>query len=683
LKSQGDAVSDGETLRAALQHQRSGRLDDAEQRYRQLLERNPRDVNALHLLGTVQLQRGSAGEAVRYIRQAVALRPDFAMAHANLGVALRSAGDLPGAIESYDRALGLNPSDAATWLNLSTALSGLGRFTDALAASERALSLNPREPQARVGRANLLLRLLRFEEAVEAFEQALQLRPTDATLHLACAQIFSRGGRPAQALEAYRRARELSPELQLPAGGLVFMRMQLCEWSERAADMELARSHDAQAPVSPLAMLGLFDEPDLHLSTAMRWGVRLHTDVPAEVLAEERARTREPRPNLHLATRRRLRLGYLSADFRDHIVTHAIVKLLEQHDRDAFAPTALSLSSDDGSSARARLLGAMETSVDLSGLSDTEAALTIREHGVDILIDLGGYSADARPGILLHRPAPVQASYLGYPATLGIAGVDYLICDRHVIPEESEQHYREALARLPECFMPYDTSRTVATTTPSRSQEQLPESALVLCSFNASWKIHPLVFEIWMRLLVQLPNSVLWLRDGEGVPDNLRREAAARGVSAERLIFARREPDAAVHLARQALADLFLDTWPYNAHQTACDALWAGLPVLTCSGRSFPSRVAGSLLRTAGVPELVCESLEHYERRALELARDPAQLQKLRERIRAARVTPLFDMPRLCRHLEEAYRQMWQCHERGEPPRGFSVSARPRGPDHQ
>jgi predicted O-linked N-acetylglucosamine transferase (SPINDLY family) len=325
----------------------------------------------------------------------------------------------------------------------------------------------------------------------------------------------------------------------------------------------------------------------------------------------------------------------------------------------------------------------MDDAVDLSELNDADAARAIRRHGIDVLIDIGGYSADARPGILLHRPAPVQASYLGYPSTLGMAGMDYLICDHYVVPEEFGQHYREQLVRLPECFMPYDTSRSVAATTPSRSQERLPETALVLCSFNASWKIHPLVFEVWMRLLVQLPNSVLWLRDGEGVPDNLRREAAANGVSPERLVFARREPDGAAHLARQSLADLFLDTWPYNAHQTACDALWAGLPVLTCPGRSFPSRVAGSLLRTAGVPELVCESLEHYERRALELARDRAQLQKLRERIRAARVTPLFDMPRLCRHLEQAYSLMWECHERGEPPRGFSVTARPRGPDNQ
>ena len=666
-------MSDGDTLQVALQHQRSGRLDDAERIYRHLLERNPDDVNALHLLGTVELARGSAGEAVRNIRQAVALRPQFAMAHANLGVALRSAGDLPGAIESYHRALALNPADAATWLNLSTALSGSGRFSDALVASEKALSLNSREPKARIARANLLLRLLRFEEALEAFEQALQLRPMDATLHLACAQILSRGGRPVQALEAYTRAHELNPELQLPAGSLVFMRMQLCDWSARAADIELARSRDANAPVSPLAMLGLFDEPDLHLSTAMRWAARLHAEAPAE----EPARTSESRPNLHSATRQRLRLGYLSADFRDHIVTHAIVKVLEQHDRDAFALTALSLSSDDGSSARRRLLRAMDDAVDLSELNDADAARAIREHGIDVLIDLGGYSADARPGILLHRPAPVQASYLGYPSTLGMAGMDYLICDHHVVPDEFGPNYREQLVRLSECFMPYDTSRSVATTTPSRSQEQLPEAALVLCSFNASWKIHPLVFEVWMRLLVQLPNSVLWLRDGEGVPDNLRREAAARGVSPERLVFARREPDGAVHLARQSLADLFLDTWPYNAHQTACDALWAGLPVLTCPGRSFPSRVAGSLLRTAGVPELVCDSFEHYERRALELARDRAQLQKLRERIRAARVTPLFDMPRLCRHLEQAYSQMWECHERGEPPRGFSVRARP------
>jgi protein O-GlcNAc transferase len=666
-------MSHDEMLQAALHHQRGGRFDEAVQGYRFLLHRNPHDVNALHLLGTVQLQRGAAHEAVRCIRQAIELRPQFAMAHANLGVALRSDGDVRGAIESYRRALDLNPVDATTWLNLSVALSGLRRFSEALDACDRALALRSLEPKALVARAHALLQLCRYEDALQAFELASQQRPMDGALHLACARILLRGGRPAQALAACARARELDEALRLPADALLFARMQLCDWSTRFEDAQLADNRDLPAPMAPTISLGLHDDPGLHLSTAVRWANNLLPQVPVEPAL----RTHRLGHSAY-ASSRRLRLGYLSADFRDHVVTHALVRLLECHDRDQFELTALSLSGDDASHSRVRLRAAMDDCLDLSTLGDAAAALAIRERGIDVLLDLGGFSADARPGILLHRAAPLQVSYLGYPSTMGTRAVDYLICDRQVIPEQFEADYCEQLARLPECFMPYDTSRSIAEAAPTRAQQQLPESALVLCSFNASWKIDPRVFDVWMRLLHQLPDSVLWLRDNEEIRGNLRREAAARDVAPERLVFAHRESDPATHLARHRLADLFLDTWPYNAHQTACDALWAGLPVLTYAGCSFPSRVAGSLLHAADVPELVCTGLGEYERRALELAHDRAQLESLRVRIRAARDSVLFDMPRLCRHLEYAYRQMWHRHEHEQPPLSFSVDALPR-----
>jgi protein O-GlcNAc transferase len=621
-------MSHDEMLQAALHHQRGGRLDEAVQGYRFLLHHNPYDVNALHLLGTVQLQRGAAHEAVQYIRRAIDLKPQFAMAHANLVVALRSEGDMRGAIDSA-------------------------------------------EPRALVARAHTLLQLRRYEDALQAFELASHKRPMDGALHLACARILLRGGRPAQALAAYARARELDGTLRLPADTLLFARMQLCDWTTRVEDAQLAGDRDLPAAMAPTISLALHDNPGLHLSTAVRWAQSLLPPAPAEQVP------RMQRLGHSAYSSSRLHIGYLSADFRDHVVTHALVRLLECHDRDQFELTALSLSGDDASHSRARLLGAMDDCLDLSTLADAEAARAIRERGIDVLIDLGGFSADARPGILLHRAAPLQVSYLGYPSTMGMRAVDYLICDGQVIPKQFEADYCEQLARLPECFMPYDTSRSIAEAAPTRTQQQLPQSALVLCSFNASWKIDPRVFDVWMRLLRQLPDSVLWLRDNEEIRNNLRREAAARGVAPERLVFAQRESDPARHLARHRLADLFLDTWPYNAHQTACDALWAGLPVLTYAGRSFPSRIAGSLLYTAGVPQLVCSSLQDYERRALELAQDREQLRSLRMRIRAARATALFDMPRLCRHLEHAYRQMWHRHERNQPPLSFSVDALP------
>jgi len=295
-----------------------------------------------------------------------------------------------------------------------------------------------------------------------------------------------------------------------------------------------------------------------------------------------------------------------------------------------------------------------------------------------VLVDLGGYTAGARPGILHYRPAPVQVGYLGYPSTMGTEALDYVIGDHFVMPPGAEAHYSEQLVRLPECFMPYDTTREVAQEVPTRQECGLPQEGFVFCSFNAAWKLDPGIFEVWMRLLKQVEGSVLWLRGGEvDAAENLRRAARTHAVAAERLVFTSFAKSSGQHLARHERADLFLDTLPYNAHQTACDALWAGLPVLTCSGRSFASRVAGSLLHAAGVPELVTYNLEDYERLALELVGDAQLLQGLRARIRAGRATSLFDMKRLCRHLEAAYRTMWSRHQSGLATTSFSVEPVP------
>jgi protein O-GlcNAc transferase len=352
--------------------------------------------------------------------------------------------------------------------------------------------------------------------------------------------------------------------------------------------------------------------------------------------------------------------------------------LFELHDRSGFEVVAVSYGEDDGSPMRRRLEHAFERFLDVRARSDAQAAALLREMEIDIAVDLKGFTAGARPGILAQRPAPLQASYLGFPGTLGVPFIDYLIADRIVVPESEQACYAEKLVYLPECYQVNDASRAVAERTPAREEAGLPARGLVFCCFNNNYKILPETFACWMRLLREVPGSVLWLlKDSDAARANLEREARDAGIDPARLVFAARLPHAE-HLARHRLADLFLDTLPYNAHTTASDALWAGLPVLTCTGTSFAGRVAASLLHAVGLPELVTRTRTDYEQLALALARDPQRLESLKEKLERNRKTAvLFDTARFARALETAYRTMWQRWCRGEPARSFAVERTP------
>ncbi|HSS13289.1 MAG TPA: hypothetical protein VLL04_05330, partial [Rhizomicrobium sp.] len=354
----------------------------------------------------------------------------------------------------------------------------------------------------------------------------------------------------------------------------------------------------------------------------------------------------------------RIRVAYLSADFHQHVTAALTAEMFECHDRTRFEITAISFGPDDGSAMRQRLVKAFDRFHDARQQSDREVAELLRQWEIDIAIDLGGHTSGARPWVLAHRPAPVQAKYMGYPGTSGSDFIDYLIADRLVVPEDQERFFSEKIAALPDTLWVTDTRRTVSAA-PSRAQAGLPENGFVFCCFNHNWKITPPLFDIWMRLLQQVEGSVLWLLEGNAsIRNNLRKEAGARGAAPERLIFAARTtPDQ--HLARQQLADLFLDTLPYNAHTTASDALWAGLPLVTTPGRSFPARVAASILKAAELPEMIADDLAAYEALALRLARDPASLSAIREKLKAGRNRlPLFDTARFTRNLEDIYRAM-------------------------
>jgi predicted O-linked N-acetylglucosamine transferase (SPINDLY family) len=370
----------------------------------------------------------------------------------------------------------------------------------------------------------------------------------------------------------------------------------------------------------------------------------------------------------------RLRIAYLSSDFCSHALSFLMAELFEIQDRARFEVLGISFGPDDQSDTRARLVRAFDQFHDVRSESDLDVAKLLNDLHVDIAIDLNGHTRGARSGILAHRAAPIQVSYLGYPGTMGADFIDYVIADKTVLPFDRQPFYTEKIVHLPDCYQVNDSKRQIAARTPTRHEAGLPDEGFVFLCINNNYKITRPVFDVWMRLLGAVEGSVLWLlQDNADAKENLRKGAAARGIDPARLVFAGRlEP--AEYLARYRLADLFVDTLPYNAHTTASDALWAGLPLLTCRGASFAGRVATSLLHAAGLPELATSDLGEYEALALRLATDATLLRGLRHRLAQNRATcPLFDTDRFRRHIESAYTTMWELQQRGESPRSFSV----------
>jgi predicted O-linked N-acetylglucosamine transferase (SPINDLY family) len=645
-------------LRIAVLEHRAGRLATAEAGYRDALALRSDLVPALHNLGVILLEDGRCAESEDLLRQAVALSPADASAHGNLGLALNRLGRSTEALTCFRQAIHLAPANPVHHYNLGTLLKELGDLDAAIAALGEAVRLRPAHAlglnnlgAARLERGDLagalacfeqastdpgcveahhnrglaLIRLGRVEEAVAAFDQSEVLRPGTST---------------------YRRAQ---------ARGLI------CDWSRvDQTDIAAAMRGGTGETIPPFTFLVLSDNPADQLACARRWAGHFSAAATAAVA---------PRPD-----RDKIRIGYQSGDFRNHAVAFLMAELIERHDRTRFEVFAYSMGPDDHSAMRRRLMAAFDHFIDIREISYADAARRIGNDGIDILIDMAGYTELARSEIPALRPAPIQVNYLGYPGTMGAGFIDYIIADPTVAPMADQPFYSERIVHLPDCYQPNDTRRRADARTPSRTEAGLPERGLVFCCFNTPSKITRPVFDAWMTLLKTVDGSVLWLFDGgDATRRNLVREATARGVAAERLIFAPRLAPAA-HLARHALADLFLDTLPYNAHTTASDALWMGLPVVTRLGESFAGRVAASLLRAAGLPELVTTSLDDYLAVARRLATEPARLAALRHKLLENRdIVPLFDIARYTRHLEAAYLRMWQIHQAGQPPRAFAV----------
>ncbi len=660
----------------------------------------PDYAEAHNARGNVMLTLGNPAEALASYTRASQLKPGMAALHSNRGNALRDLGRQQEALETYEQALQIDPTLREALFGCAGMLHALGRDAEALQRFDSCIARKPDLAWAHYFRGSTLRRLRRPLEALESFARAVAIDPNYVDALNGMGDIYRDGERLSEAIESYSRALEVDPqslstlsnlsraflaakrpeeavkhiehllavspdagrEFRHSLGNLHQSRMLTCDWRDydatvAAIDAEIACGKHVTTPSLYMAS---GNSPEIHLQCARLYAERKWGDAGTASWTHS--------PYRH----DKIRVAYVSADFREHAVSYLMAGVFERHDRTRFEIMGISSTPPDKSSLGERVRRAFSTCIEVADSNDEEVVRLLREREIDIAVDLTGYTAGSRTGVFARRAAPIQVNYLGYSASTGAPFMDYMISDAVVVPEKYRAFYSENVAYLP-CYLPPGDRRAVAPRTPTRAECGLPEHGFVFCAHHLCYKITPYVFGVWMRLLNAIEGSVLWLPVGpEAAMRNLAIEATKRGVDPARLVFAPRVPDAEDHLARYSCADLFLDTAPYNAHTTTSDALWAGLPVLTCQGHTFAGRVASSLLGSLGLHELVTDSLESYEARARELAESPALLRDLRARIRSQRDShPLFDADVFTQQLERVYITMWERFEGGQPAAGF------------
>lgn len=630
-------------LEEGLAHQRAGRLEDALARYARVLTAEPGNFPALHFAGLARLRQGAPVQAAPLLAAALSVNPGDADTLDFYCLTMRQLGRQSEALGLLER---LALADCGALNQRALLLRELGRAEDAVAVADILLAQDPKHAGGLYNRALAQLALCRTDLALADVEAALAQKPELADLYYTRALLLEdRKDFPA-ALENYAAALARDPNHRHAFGGAANAVLRACDWTAmaRLAEELPARIAAGRDVLPPFTLLGYgVSGPEQLRATQTYLRHILKNGSPLGAAPPQR--------------KGKLRLAYLSADFHAHATAYLTAGLFEAHDRNGFEVTGISFGPDDGSAMRARLRAAFDHFHDVAGLDDAAVAQLLRDLEIDIAVDLKGHTRDSRPGILARRPAPLQLTWLGYPATIGACGIDAVLADEVVLPLAAQSDYAERIVHIPGCYQPHDEARPVPPP-PSRLAAGLPEKAFVFCCFNASWKITEQVFTLWMRLLRQADGSVLWLLDDNAAAKaNLAVAAQRHGVDRARLIFA---PHVAAdaHLARQACADLFLDTLPYGAHTGASDALSAGLPVLTQRGGNFAGRVAASLLTALDLPELIAESAQGYEAAALRLANDPEALKAVRDRIAAQRAA-LFDTIGFARKLEAVFRDLW------------------------
>lgn len=636
-----------------------GRVVDALHGYERAVAIRPDFATAHYNRGVLLLQLSEFDGAEASFDRAIASNDQYAEAHYNRGVVRQQRERWADALADYDRAIALRPGYAEVHCNRGVVLQRTERLHDALAACDRAIELRDGYAEAYSNRGLVLLRQRRLAEALTSFDQAIGLKNDFANAYANRGHVLRDLKQWAAAIESYDRAAALGSDSTGLLGIRCHARLQICDWTSFEEGLEeIAAEIERGLPASPpFHLLVASDSPPLQRRGAEAWARVENPQRTALPAIAPRSRSTK------------LKVGYFSADFRNHPTSYLITELLELHDRERYETTAFSFGPGSADPMRQRVEAACDRFLDVRAKSDQDVAELARHLEIDVAVDLMGFTNFCRPGIFGLRAAPVQVSYLGFPGTMGVPYMDYLVADRIVIPKDGEAGYQEKIIRLPDSYQVNDRKRSVADQAFTRAELGLPRTGFVFCCFNNSVKITPRAFNGWMRILQRVPGSVLWLlEDNVAASRNLRQEAERRHVPADRLVFGERLP-APQHLARHRLADLFLDTWPYNAHTTASDALWVGLPVLTWSGTTFAGRVAASLLSAVDLPELIAATPDEYEEKAVQLAADPVRLAEIRSRLVTQRLgLPLFDTPRFVRHWETALQLIHDREVAGLPP---------------
>lgn len=670
-------------LGRAINEFQANQFDAAEKLLLNVLQLQKNNLPALHIMGLIKAAQEKHVDAANYFKKALAINPQEPSLNYNLARALSAYGRHLEALQYHERTIRLANDNAQAWVNYGISLGALGRTQDAVKMFEGALALHPAYeealanlgeshrllqdyPQAKtffgraievggqlslswLGIARIELALGEKKQAIEHYARCLQINPENMECLLELALVHLSLKQYEASLQCYERAYQLNPNEDFLLGRILNVAMQACLW-EKVPDLiaEIStKIQEGKRVCHPFTVLSSIDDPAIQLKAAQIW-----SSFTQNVESGKKSQ-------LQLQKKDKIRIGYFSADFHLHATLHLMADMFKKHDKSRFEVFAFSYGDDIQDQMLASVIEYFDGFYYVGNQTDSEIAQAARELKIDIAVDLKGYTYDARPGIFAHKAAPIQVNYLGYPGTMGSPFMDYIIADPVIISDELQKYYSEKIVYLPNSYQINDPQRLVSEASITREDAGLPGQGFVFCSFNQHYKFVPLVFDSWARILKRVDHSVLWLMaEGEDVRQNLRNEIAKRGIAPERLIFADRIPSAE-HLARMRLADLFLDSLPYNSHTTASDALWVGLPIVTLQGQSFAARVASSLLTAMGLPQLITHSAEQYENLAVEIATNPRMLTEIKNTIGANKQeTPLFNSALTTQQIEAAYEKM-------------------------
>ena len=628
--------------------------DEAVLAYDKALAIKPESAEAWLGRGNVFYELKRYDEAALAYDKALANKPDLKNAWLGRGNVFYELKRYDEAVLAYDKALAIKPESAEAWLGRGNVFHELKRYDEAVLAYDKALAIKLDSAEAWLGRGNVFYELKRYNDAVLAYDEALAIKPDLAEAWLGRGNVFYYHIRHNEASAAYDKALALKPGLEAARGVRLHSKMHLCDWDTFDVDCAHLTSSIRKGNVSaiPSIILTIPSSAEDQLQYAKLWTAQKYPPSEKPIWHGERY------------NHDRIRLAYLSADFRDHPVSYLLAGMFECHDKRDFDVTAISFGPDNDSEMRRRIAAAFEHFIDVQNYSDDQVADLVKKAEIDILVDLMGFTRDSRTSIFARRPAPIQINYLGYLGTMGTEYIDYIIADKTVIPEPQRDFYSEKIVYLPNSFQPTDRKRHISDKKLTRAEVGLPQEGFVYCCFNTNYKITPEFYDIWMRILKRVDGSVLWLVANSPTTErNLKHEAAARGINPERLILAPIMP-LPDHQARLRLADLFLDTLPYNAGATASDTLWAGLPVLTSMGNTFVGRMAASVLNAIGLPELITTTPQAYEALAIDLSVYREKLETIKQKLARNRLaTALFDTRLYTAHIEAAYTMMYERHQ--------------------